>query len=126
MKKFISKITENIEKSEDFDFKSERSKKFISEFDPVFLLKCNDETLINKFKRNTSLEQEIIDEITHKLDVEILRKTNEYITDCVTDKDKFDTLFNNLPEEFSNLYLSNIYIIRISVQENTITLKYFV
>lgn len=126
MEKFIEKTKEIVDSSEHFRFKNDRSKKFIDHKNPVFLLSC---TLLDDVKVKDNKPDEVdkwSDKITPLIRDELVHQFSDYVTECVSDKDKFDLLFKNLPEEFSSTYLTRIYIVNVNPAENVIILKYFV
>lgn len=123
---FIEKAIKVIDESKNFNFRSERSKKFIDRNDPTFILKCDSLDLTQIDRGDLKLVNDTTDLLTRKLSDEVLVHINNFITDCVVDKEKFNSLFKGLPEDFSNTFLTNIYIVRLSIAENSIILKYFI
>ena len=126
MDKFVNKMVELIDTSENFDFRSQRSKKFIDRNDPIFILKCETIDLTKVDNGNLKEVNNITDFVTAKLNDELLVHVNNFITECIIDKEKFDSLFKDLPEEFATTFLTNIYVVRLSLSENSIILKYFI
>lgn len=126
MDKFVLTVIDIIENSKSFTFRSERAKKFIDRGDPTFIL-CSPllETEGNLDKLSDTKKSKLTDKITKLLNEEVIRKISGFITSCVVDQEKFDSLFKNLPKEFSSTYLTNIYIIRLSIADNSLVLKYF-
>lgn len=125
MDKLVKETINIIDNSEKFKFRSERSKKFIDKNDPTFVLIRNDLDISKIDKNDIFKLNKLTDEVTRELSEDILVKIGDYIIECVIDREKFDSLFKNLPEEFSSTMLSNIYIIRLSLVDNTIVLKFF-
>lgn len=125
MDKLVKETVAIIDASEKFNFRSERSKKFIDRNDPTFVLVKNDLDISRIDKNDIFRLNKLTDEVTRELSEDILVKIGDFIIDCVVDQEKFDSLFKNLPEEFSSTMLSNIYIIRLSLIDNTIVLKFF-
>lgn len=131
MNLLIKEMSEIIDKSKNFEFRSERTKKFINAKDPTFILKCK---LLDEFKNlnpkdvnklNPNKVSKLADEITELAVKEIINKTADFTTECIIDEDKFNTLFKNLPEELSSSFLSMIYSVRISVVDNSVVIKIF-
>lgn len=125
MDKLVKETINIIDSSEKFKFRSERSKKFIDRRDPTFVLQCENLDISKIDKNDIFKLNKLTDEVTRELSNDVLVKIGDFIIDCVIDKEKFDSLFKNLPEEFSSTILSNIYIIRLSLIDNTIVLKFF-
>jgi hypothetical protein len=126
MKKFIEETKNIIDNSEHFNFKSDRTRKYIDEKDPKFIISSE---LLNKHSKvkNDDIEKmnKIMDEIRPYVVSELINKFSDYVAECIIDEDKFNNLFKNLPEEFSSTFLTRIYTLRISPSENTIVLGYF-
>lgn len=131
--KLISEMTRIIDKSKHFNFRSERAKRFINKNDPTFILNCD---LLNEFKGMSPRELQrldpgkvtaLTDKITKLVNAEITSKIADFMTECVTDKDKLNNLFDSLklPREFSDTFLTSIYIIRVSVMDNSVVIKPF-
>ena len=131
VKSLVEKMKDLIGKSKDFEFRSKRAEKFINLEDPTFILKCN---LLKEFEGITpekvrKLDPKKIDKLTDKItklvDKQITSKVSDFLTECVTDKNKYENIFKNLPEEFSDTFLTQIYIIRVSIIDNAVTIKLF-
>lgn len=121
---FIETFKKYIDESEHFDFKSERSRKFINKEEPKFTLQCS---LFENAKDLSDVELEsLIDEITDKLSEEILFKVSGDINNYILDKSKYDEIFTELPREIKNICMSNIYSIRYEKTKNIIQIEYFV
>lgn len=130
-KLLVQKIKSLINESKNFEFRSKRAEKFINLDDPTFILKCN---LLNEFdgikpekvkKLNVNKIDKLTDDITKLVNDEITSKVSDFLTECVTDKDKYDSIFKNVPEELSDTLLTRIYIIRVSIIDNAVTIKLF-
>lgn len=127
----IDKMKKIIDESEEFSFRSERAKKFINKNDPTFILSCS---LLDKFKGlnpkdlsklDTNKVSKLTDDITKLVNDKITSNVSNFINECVLDKEKFDSLFKNIPEEFSDILLTRIYIIRVSIVDNSVVVKLF-
>lgn len=115
-----------IDESKSFKFRSERSKKFIDRNDPTFILVC-EAIDFNRIDKNSINEvNNLTNKVTDLIKSEIINNISDFITNSVIDKDKFNDLFKNLPEEFASTLISNIFIIRLSVTDNTVIFKYFI
>ena len=122
---FINKMKEIIDESENFSFRSERSKKFIDKNNPEFILTYKKLNTKNIDTSKVSDMNKLTEKVTNIVFDEILSKASEFITESITDKEKFDQLFKDIPEEFSSKNIFNIYTIRVSIKDNAIIIKYF-
>lgn len=103
----------------------------INKNDPTFILSCS---LLDKFKGlnpkdlsklDTNKVSKLTDDITKLVNDKITSNVSNFINECVLDKEKFDSLFKNIPEEFSDILLTRIYIIRVSIVDNSVVVKLF-
>lgn len=128
MDKFINKIISIIDKSENFEFRSERAKKHINKNNPIFILSTNLLDKNNNKKMNNLSRIEIdkfTDKVTKVLQKQIIQKISKFLTDCITNKEDFDKLFKDLTYHDAETLLTSIYIIRLSVKDNCIYLSLF-
>lgn len=129
IKKVINETRKIIDESNSFNFRSERAKKFIDPKNPVFILKTDmipsNEKEVKKLISNDSLVSDLTDKITEQVNTEIASKITTFITESALDKEKFDELFKDLPDELTDAFLTNIFIIRLSIQDNSVLFKIF-
>lgn len=130
MELVIEEAKKIIDKSKNFSFRSDRAKRFIDPKDPTFILKSSLLSDDKKSKENLQKLKgkelsDLTDKITHAVNVEVASKITEFITKSALDEEKFNELFKDLPEEFTNTFLTNIFIVRLSVVDNSVVLKIF-
>lgn len=122
----VNKTIEIIDDSKSFEFRSSRSKKFIDRNDPTFLLTCKTVDFSKVNKDSITEINKLTNNVTEIIKNEIINKIGDFITTSVIDKEKFNQLFKNLPDEFTNTMLTNIFIIRVVLSDNTVIFKYFI
>ena len=124
---FIKKVSEIIDQSEYLSFKREQSRKFINRDRPIFILKVNDE-LNKKYStmnyNDPKVADKITDEITEMIKDSITSKVSEFIMDHIKNDEKLNKYFNSFDESLKNLCISNIYGIRVNIDNNIIYLEY--
>lgn len=125
MELLVKETTRIIDESKSFKFRSERSKKFIDRNDPTFILVCEGADF-NIDKNSISAVNNLTNRVTELIRKEIVSNVANFITESVIDKEKFNELFKDVPEEFASTLISNIFIVRLSVNDNTVVFKYFI
>lgn len=128
---FIKKVSEIIDNSEHFSFRSKMAKLSIDKDKPTFIMKFISDEIVNTLKGFTGASQEElnnkqIDYVVEMISEDLISKISIFITDCIKDADKLDELFKDLPKDIKEFFISNIYTIRVSIEDNNIYMIYFI
>jgi hypothetical protein len=127
---FIDNMRKIIDESKHFDFRSKTSRNFIEKDKPTFIVKYISDEVVNELNSFKGLPEEVedkqVDYIADLISIDIISKFSRFITDCITDSEKLNDLFSELPKDVKEFFISNIYTIRVNVKENNIYIIYFI
>lgn len=128
MSEFIKGVSEVIDQSKYFSYRSSTSKLTINVNKPAFIMKIIDEKLLKKLVEIDKMDQtkngmKVLDELSNYLNEDIIKKISEVLTTCL--KEKKDTIFKDIPKEIEDFIISNIFSVRFNLQENNVQLFYF-
>jgi hypothetical protein len=122
---FIKKMSELINDSKHFEFRSLTAKKFIDKEKPIFILRHISDD-IQKELNGLHTKDEKISFITSVVNTNIISKMSVFITDCIRDEKKLNDLFKDFPKGTAHFFVSSIYFVRVDVEKNNIQLQYFI
>ena len=127
MDEFINKVSDLIDQSDTFSFRSSTSKYTINKVRPVFVMKIIDEKLLNQMleieKTDDTGEMKTLDALTVVLNEKIIKEISKILTDQFSEHD--EELFVDVPESLKKFIISSIFSIRFSVKDNNIQLMCF-
>lgn len=132
--KTIEIITNVIDESENFKFRSEMSKKRVTENNPTFVFMLDDEGLkkdnINSFNSKEDYNDNIKnyeDKVADKLDKEVLSHIGRAIFESIKDDSELHSIMDKNDLTMKDLMITNIYVYRLSdPYTNTISLSLFI
>lgn len=127
--KFMAEaIRDLIKKSKYLKFVSERQAKFIDEKRPTFNLIIDIENFIKEtnYKINIRTDESMSSAFQACLNSEVYTPFSKILYDKIKNDNENKDVFKELPEIYDILLISNIFSIRISLNENRVVLEYLI
>lgn len=127
--KFMAEaIRDLIKKSKYLKFVSERQAKFIDEKRPTFNLIIDIENFIKEtnYKINIRTDESMSSAFQACLNNEVYTPFSKILYDKIKNDNENKDVFKELPEIYDILLISNIFSIRISLNENRVVLEYLI
>ena len=126
IKNIVDFIKETIENTDNIDFRSENSKKYIDINDPTFVLTKKDLVVDKNNIKNDVYLNELTNEVTDFINKNIIFKLTDFIKENLNKNEELSNIYKQLSEDIRNMAFINTFSIRINPIENIIYLKYLI